>query len=118
MKPLTDTPDEMFIIGDDDEVTARIVELELYETLKAAQKKVPVDIVKGGFRIYKYDHATHWIAVDYFTGFERPADNGFVITAAPKSRYSRAEFDHLLPQEFNFKKVHFMEHWPANLPKN
>lgn len=118
MIPLTLTPDELFIIGDETEVTTRLAELNLCDAVKAAETKIPVGIKKTGFRIFKYDHPTHWIAVDFFTMFDRPQDNGYAIIAAPKSKLTKHGFHQRLPKTLNFSKIHYVENLPSKPPQN
>lgn len=118
MKPLTETPDQLFILNDEVEVRARLVELNLYDTCKLAEARVPVGVPKQGFRIYQKTHPTHWISVEFFTGFDNPADNGYMLTAAPKNKHSKEDFMQRIPPYLNFNKIHFMEHWPEKVPQN
>lgn len=87
MKPVTFKP-ESVVITDDVEVMHIAMRLGVIDDL---QKRCSL-AANGAFLAYKH-HATHWILFCHYSGREKVEDNGYMLAAWPKDRFTAAHLE-------------------------
>ena len=88
---LTRHPNDIIRVSEDEDATALLLELGLFDKLKKESAESRAFSATGSAAVFHQLFSTHWICAVCFHGSIKKEDDGFLVLCLPKSSHSLSQ---------------------------